>query len=193
MSARSGKNNGSPLKAILTIIVIMWLVLFACMIAPGIRELGIRPRTVIGFVGIFTAPFIHADMFHLIANTIWLFILGLIFLRLEKDRASYIILPIYFLSGFGPWIIGRSGSVHIGASGIVYGLLGYLLTIGFFRRHFLTILLSAVLFFLFGGALWGILPVYGGAPVSWEGHLSGFAAGILTAWSEGGPQRKRRR
>ncbi|HPA70846.1 MAG TPA: rhomboid family intramembrane serine protease [Spirochaetota bacterium] len=176
--------NLQPLKIILGIIAVLWIVLFISWAAPSINMFGIRPRSIPGLIGIFTSPFLHGSVVHLAANTTGLFFLGLIFLTVERARAGYIIIPIYVLAGLGTWIIGRSGSLHIGASGVIYGLLGYLLFIGIFRRNFWTILMSVAIILLYGGALWGVLPQIGYPQISWEGHLSGFLAGILTAKAE---------
>jgi membrane associated rhomboid family serine protease len=176
--------NLQPLKIILGIIAALWIVLFISWGAPFIKQFGIHPRSLFGLIGIFASPFLHENMLHLAANTTGLFFLGVIFLSVEKARAGYIIIPIYVLSGLGTWIIGRSGSVHIGASGVIYGLLGYLLFIGIFRKSAWTILLSLAIFFLYGGALWGLLPQLGNPMISWEGHLSGFLSGIVTAKAE---------
>ncbi len=185
---RSGKGrftNRQAIRTVLAIIGILWLVLLLTLVIPSIKYLGIRPRTLIGLAGILAAPLIHDGIIHCAANTMGILVLGFLFAGLEKQRAGYILIPIYLLSGLGPWVFGAANSIHIGASGVIYGLLGYLLTIGFFRRHFKTILLSILVLVLYGGALWGIFPSYGRFPISWEGHLSGFLAGVLVAWSEG--------
>lgn len=182
--AEQKKLNFQGLKTALFIIALLWVILLLSTVFESITSLGIRPRSIFGLIGIFTSPLIHKNMAHLIANSTGLFFLGLIFLGLEQSRAGYIIIPIYLFSGLGTWIIGRPDSNHIGASGIVYGLMGYLLTIGFFRKSIWTILLSVLIFILYGGTLWGIFPFINGDHVSWEGHLCGFLAGILTAWSE---------
>lgn len=182
--AEQRKLNFQGLKTMLFIIALLWIILLLSTVFESITSLGIRPRSVSGIIGIFTSPLIHRDMAHLIANSTGLFFLGLIFLGLEQSRAGFIIIPIYLFSGLGTWIIGRPDSNHIGASGVVYGLMGYLLTIGFFRKNVWTILLSILIFVLYGGTLWGIVPIINGVHVSWEGHLCGFLAGILTAWSE---------
>ncbi len=191
MVTKTEKLNLQPLKIILALIALLWIVLFISWAVPSLNQLGIRPRTIPGLIGIIVSPFLHGDIVHLMANTTGLFFLGLIFLGLEKSRAGYIMVPIYILSGLGTWIIGRAGSVHIGASGIIYGLLGYLLFIGIFRKHIWTIILSIAIFLLYGGALWGVLPQIGFSQISWEGHLSGFLSGIITAKAEANMNRIR--
>ncbi len=184
MPAEQRHYNLMPLKILIALIAILWIILFITWGVPVIKSFGIYPRTLTGLVGILTSPFLHDNVMHLAANTTGLLFLGFVFITLEKSRAGYIMIPIFLLSGLGTWIIGRSGSVHIGASGIIYGLLGYLLFIGIFRRSFRTVLLAVFIFLLYGGALWGVLPAIGAAHISWEGHLSGFLSGILTAKAE---------
>jgi membrane associated rhomboid family serine protease len=184
MTAIDKKNLFLPLKNVLIFVLLLWVILFIELIIPFIKELGIRPREFFGLIGIFTSPFIHDNIFHLIANTTGLIVLGTIFMYLAGKRAIYILLSIIILGGIGTWLIGRSGSNHIGASGIVYGLLGFLLLFGIFKKSAGTILISILVFLLYGGALWGVFPMVGGPAVSWEGHLCGFAAGTLVAWSE---------
>ncbi len=174
----------TSLKISLGIIALLWAILLLSTIMPFIKNLGIHPRVIMGLVGIITSPFIHDNMSHLIANSTSILILGTIFIATEKERAFYISIPIVLLGGLGTWLIGRSGTNHIGASGIIYGILGYLLTIGIFRRKIGSLLIALVIFILYGGALWGVLPVISGYRVSWEGHLCGFLVGILAAWSE---------
>jgi membrane associated rhomboid family serine protease len=175
-----------PLKAVFVTLAVLWIIFFLASIFPELKNMGIYPRTIHGLIGILTSPFIHADLSHLIANSTGILILGTVFASLEGSRFKYIIVPIFLLSGLGTWLIGRSGSVHIGASGVIYGLLGYLLFAGIFTKKLSTIAVSILVLFLYGGAVWGIFPLIGQPYISWEAHLSGFIAGIITAWSEAG-------
>lgn len=179
------------LQTIAAIIAILWLLLFLSALFPLILNWGIKPRTVSGLIGIVTAPFLHGNATHLIANSLALFVFGLIFLKVEKTRTVYILVPIYLLSGFGTWAIGRAGAVHIGASGIIYGLFGYLVSIGIFRKNFTLILLSILLLFFYGSLLWGIIPIFNNPLISWEGHLCGFVSGIITARAQASLERKK--
>ena len=183
MIHNSGKNI-RPFKTIFFIIALLWIAFFISWALPAITQFGIKPRTLEGLLGIFIAPLLHGNIAHLSANSLALFVLGLIFIGVEKVRAAYIIVPIYLLSGLGTWAIGRAGTVHIGASGIIYGLLGYLVFIGIFRKSAKLILLSVALLVVYGGMLWGVLPLMGNPLISWEGHLSGLLSGIITARAE---------
>ena len=168
----------SSFEIMIFVIGILWLILFLSLFIP-IKRLGILPRDINGLKGILFAPFIHAHFFHLTANSISLFILGWIFLALEKKRAIMITILIIVLGGLGTWLIGRSGAVHIGSSGVIYGLMGYLFSAGIFNRNIKTIIVSLITFIVYGGAIWGVFP--GNTFISWESHLCGLLAGIMTA------------
>ena len=139
---------------------------------------GILPRHIIGLRGILFAPFLHGNLAHLIANTIPFITLGW-FVMLQETSDFFIVTGITMIvSGLGVWLFGSSG-VHIGASSLIFGYLGFLLLRGYFQRNFASILLSLIVGFLYGGAIWGVLPTVPG--VSWEGHLFGFIGGIIAA------------
>ncbi|NOY61865.1 MAG: rhomboid family intramembrane serine protease [Gammaproteobacteria bacterium] len=176
----------SPAKVLLIAIVVMWVVYGLQYFLP-LQQFGIVPRTFSGLIGIVAAPFLHANLLHLITNTVSLVLLGMLFFTVQGKKSLTISIEIILIGGFLTWLIGRPDSVHIGASGYIYGLLGYALFIGIFQRKWSNILFSAVIFFLYGGALWGLLPV--NPFVSWEGHVSGFVAGALCAKFAGQQQR----
>jgi membrane associated rhomboid family serine protease len=141
---------------------------------------GIVPRTLIGLRGIVLAPLLHGGFPHLIANTGPLLVLGW-FVMLRQTSYWFIVGALVTLvGGAGVWLVGATGSVHIGASIVVFGFLGYLLLRGWFERRPWPIVGSVVVGALYGGALWGILPAERG--ISWEGHLFGFLGGVLGAW-----------
>ncbi|MBK6516307.1 MAG: rhomboid family intramembrane serine protease [Polyangiaceae bacterium] len=160
---------------------VMWVqeIVDALVFRGWLDNFGIRPRTLFGLVGIVCAPFLHADFAHLIANTIPLAVLAfLIMMRKKRDLAVVTVLSA-LVGGLGIWLVGRGNSVHLGASILVFGYLGYMLSRGIFERSFWSIVGSVVVFLVYGGALFGVLP--GQAGVSWEGHLFGFAGGVLAA------------
>ncbi len=163
---------------IIFVMVILWSMLIIGFFLP-VKNYGIVARNIEGLKGILAAPFIHAHPFHLITNSLSLFILGWIFIALERRRAIMITLHIILWGGLGTWIIGRSGAVHIGSSGVIYGIMGYLFFTGIFNRNIKTILVSIGTFFLYGGAIWGVFPA--NSFISWESHLCGLATGIVVA------------
>ena len=140
---------------------------------------GIWPRRVDWLWGILFAPFLHGGLGHLVANTSSLLFLG--WLVLLRRLGNFLVVTVLAIltSGLGVWLFGRPNSVHIGASGLVFGYLGYLLLRGYFERRVTSIVLSVVVGLLYGGALSGVLP---GVPgISWEGHLFGFLGGVAAA------------
>ncbi|HEY9814078.1 MAG TPA: rhomboid family intramembrane serine protease [Candidatus Sericytochromatia bacterium] len=185
MSSNDSKAIARELKTHTTIlggaIAIMWIleIIDLFFLRGRLNAYGIRPHTIIGLRGILFAPFLHAGLGHLIANTIPFLTLGwLIMLRETSD--FFIVTAITTLvSGLGVWLFGNPYSVHIGASGVVFGYLGFLLLRGYFERSFIAIALSLIVGFFYGGVIWGILPTQRG--ISWEGHLFGFIGGILAA------------
>jgi membrane associated rhomboid family serine protease len=140
---------------------------------------GIIPRNVIGLRGILFAPFLHGSFAHLIANTVPFLTLGwLVMLRRTSDF-WWVSAIAALIGGLGTWLIAPSLSVHIGASGIIFGYLGFLLSRGYFERNFGSMMLSVTVGVLYGGLLWGVLPQQPG--ISWQGHLFGFIGGVVAA------------
>ncbi|HEY9866554.1 MAG TPA: rhomboid family intramembrane serine protease [Candidatus Obscuribacterales bacterium] len=145
----------------------------------GLNRLGIHPRNIQGLQGILWAPFLHGNFRHLASNTVPLIALGW-FVMLRDIKDFFIVTFITMIvSGFGVWLFGSPNTIHIGASGVVFGYLGFLLLRGFFERSFLSIVLSLVVGWLYGGLLWGVLPLQYG--ISWQGHLFGFIGGVFAA------------
>jgi membrane associated rhomboid family serine protease len=151
----------------------------AVLFQGSLDRFGVRPRSMEGLVGVAFAPLLHMGFGHLIANTLPLITLGwLIMLRQTRDLVVVTVLAA-LVSGLGTWLIGASHSVHIGASGVIFGYFGFLLLRGYFERSILSIGLSLAVAAVYGGMLWGVLP--SGYRISWEGHLFGFLGGVLAA------------
>ncbi|WP_437784525.1 rhomboid family intramembrane serine protease [Sorangium sp. So ce1097] len=145
----------------------------------SLDALGIRPRTASGLVGIALAPLLHGGFAHLAANTVPFLALGwLIMLRRTTDLVLVTLLSA-LVGGLGVWLIGAPSSVHVGASGVIFGYFGFLLLRGWFERSAVSIALSLVVGLVYGGMIWGVLPTRMG--ISWEGHLFGFLGGVLAA------------
>lgn len=184
MSNQETKTLASELKTQVTIlgsfVTLMWVleIVDVFVFRQGLNVYGILPREIIGLRGILFAPFLHGGFTHLISNTIPFLLLGW-FVMLQETSEFFIVTPIIMLvSGLGVWLLGAPG-LHIGASGVIFGYLGFLLARGFFERNFPSILLSLIVGSLYGGLIWGVLPIQPG--VSWEGHLFGFLGGVLAA------------
>lgn len=149
------------------------------LLGESLDLFGIRPRNVDALSGILAAPFLHGGLAHLLANTIPLAVLGwLVLLRALKTFVIVTVL-VTVIGGLAVWLFAAPNTIHIGASGLIFGYLGYLLLRGWFERSFTSILIAIVVAVVYGGALWGVLP--GQRGVSWEGHLFGFLAGALSA------------
>lgn len=140
---------------------------------------GIHPRTTQGLWGILVAPFLHGSTEHLLANTVPLITLG--WLVMLRDGRHF--LPVTLLSMLGAglcaWTLGAPGSVHIGASGVVFGYLGFLMLAGWYTRSLGAIALSVLVTALWGSVVLGVLP--GQPGISWQAHLGGFVGGVLAA------------
>jgi membrane associated rhomboid family serine protease len=140
---------------------------------------GIIPRNIWGLRGIILSPFLHADFAHLLANSIPFAVLGW-FVMLQKTRDFFIVSFFSMLfSGAGVWLFGQPNSITVGASGIIFGYLGFLMFRGYFQRNTPSIAVSLLVFFLYGGMIWGVLP--SSPHVSWLAHLFGFLGGLWTA------------
>lgn len=170
------KSFGSAFKAV----ALVWLIHFVGLLLPfHVQNLGIHPHRFSGLFGIFTAPLLHANLYHLVANTTALLILLTIALAYDQKIAIKAVLIIVIIGGFGTWIFGNSGFVHIGAGGVIFGLVGYLLFLGFYGRDLKSLLVSVIVFFMYGGTLMYLLvPVYG---ISWSSHFFGFIGGVCAA------------
>ena len=163
------------------LVVLLWVVELADLIVFGgsLDRLGIRPRTVGGLIGIPLHPLLHLGPQHVFLNSVGLLLFGgLVILREERDFWTAVVLGT-LVGGLGVWLFGRP-SIHVGASGVVFALFGYLLLTGWFDRRIGAILLSAIVFLVWGTALVGLSPTQDG--VSWEAHLFGFLAGGMAAW-----------
>ena len=140
---------------------------------------GIRPHQLIGLRGILFAPFLHGGLGHLMANTAPFLILGWLVMVQETSDFWIVTGLTMLVGGLGVWLFGQPGSVHIGASILIFGYLGFLLLRGHFQRNIASIALSLLAIFLYGSLIWGILPA--DPRVSWQGHLFGFLGGVIAA------------
>ncbi|MBU6229649.1 MAG: rhomboid family intramembrane serine protease [Cyanobacteria bacterium REEB459] len=162
------------------LVAIMWVVewLDHLVFRGQLNGFGIIPRTSVGLRGILFAPFLHLNFAHLLGNTIPFLVLGWLIMLRQTGDFIWVTLIVGLASGLGTWIFGSAGT-HIGASGVVFGYLGYLLSRGIFERRLGSICLSLFVATVYGSLIWGILPLHRG--ISWEGHLFGFLGGILAA------------
>lgn len=185
MSRNNVKAIANTLKTQILIlggfVAIMWIVqiLNLFLFRNTLLIYGVLPRNPDTLRGILFMPFLHGGFPHLIANTVPFLTLGW-FVMLREIRDFWVVTAVTMLvSGLGVWLFGSPGW-HIGASGLVFGYLGYLLSRGFFERNLPSILLSIIVGVLYGGIIIGVLPIQAG--VSWEGHLFGLIGGGIAAW-----------
>ncbi|MBE9032495.1 rhomboid family intramembrane serine protease [filamentous cyanobacterium LEGE 11480] len=144
-----------------------------------LNRFGIRPRQSYGIKGIFLSPLLHGDLKHLAANTLPLVMLGGFILFRNQQTFAIVTAVVWLISGIGTWLFGGPRTNHIGASGIVFGYLGFLLLQGYLERSPIAIGLAVISGVLYGGSLWGVLPIKRGR--SWQGHLFGLIGGGIAA------------
>ncbi len=175
------------------LVLIMWLVkIVETVFDLDFSFLGIKPISAEGLPGILLFHFIHGDWHHLFANTVPILVLGASLYYFYRPIANKILLILMFSTGLITWCMARDG-VHIGASGLVYGLTFFLMLSGFIRRDRKLIIISLIVVFLYGSLVWGLYPKYAiENNISWEGHLAGFVMGIVLAiyFKKEGPQRE---
>jgi membrane associated rhomboid family serine protease len=140
---------------------------------------GLYPRKVSGLQGILFAPLIHGGIRHIVANSLPLFALSSLLFYFYQNISFRVLIICYVLTGVFVWIIGRP-SYHVGASGIIYGLAGFLFVSGIIRKHLGLMAISFLVAFQYGSMIWGIFPIED--RVSWESHFSGLITGIALAW-----------
>ena len=171
------------------VIVLLWLIeITGLILSFDLSKYGIRPLHAEGLPGVILAPLIHSGFKHLFNNSLPLFFLLTLLFYFYPARAFRIVIYIWLLTGILVWLTGRD-SIHIGASGLVYGLATFHFFSGIIRNNLRLTALSLLIVFLYGSMVWGIFPgIY--SDVSWESHLSGFVSGILFSlvYRKEGPQ-----
>jgi membrane associated rhomboid family serine protease len=178
------KEKGKPkfrisLLITLSFILLLWIIkIFETFTKIDLSFLGVLPREVKGLIGIITAPLIHSDFSHLASNTFTLIVLMMFLFYAYTNSSFRVFFTVYIFSNVLVWIFGRE-AYHIGASGVVYGLVAFLFFVGLFRRDSKSIGLSLVVTFMYGGLVWGVLPT--DPKISFEAHLSGAVVGIIAA------------
>lgn len=162
-----------PLILVFSIWLVFW---FEIRFGFDFNNFGVYPREIEGLKGIIFSPFIHGDIKHLFHNSIPLFVLTLALFYFYRRISWQILLFGLLITGLLTWIIGRP-AYHIGASGVIYMLTGFLFFKGIFSKYYRLVALSLIVVFLYGGMLWYVTPV--DPEISWEGHLSGLITGFL--------------
>ena len=180
MAEQSRQHIQNTIKFAGACILLLWSIhILGLITGNSFAQYGIYPRKLDGLIGIITAPLIHGDIEHLFSNTFPFFVLtGVIYFFYEKVAVPSFIF-IYLLTGFTVWLFARPVH-HIGASGVVYGLLSFVLFTGIFRRNLKSIALALSVTVLYSGYFYGLLPL--NEKISWESHLFGALVGVLIAY-----------
>ena len=168
--------------------VVMAVLLAGLWVVEGVDQLsgnaldtyGIHAREVDGLPEIFTAPLLHAGWEHLASNSVPFFAFGLLILLGGVARWAVSSLVSIVTSGLTAWLLTPAGTIVLGASGLIFGWLTYLLVRGLWTRRPGQVALAVVILVVYGGLLWGVLP--GNAGISWQAHLGGAVGGVLAAW-----------
>jgi len=176
---------GTELKEQIQILAAVTLIFWVVFIIDrsfwngNLSQFGIMPHRLIGLRGILFAPFLHGNYYHIASNTASFLVLGWMVMLRNTNDFYFVSLFTAIASGLGTWLVGSPYSVHIGASGVIFGYFGYLLSRGYFEKSFVAIAISITIAMSYGSLIWGILPTR--SYISWEGHLFGFIGGVLAA------------
>jgi len=166
---------GYPIAFVLLIWIVFWV---EVRFGYRLNNLGVFPRTFSGLRGVIFSPFIHGSLEHLYHNSTPLLVLSTALFYFYRAIAWKVILYGILISGLFTWGIGSTG-YHIGASGLIYVLMSFMLFKGIFSKHYRLTALSFIVIFLYGSMLWYVFPIK--ENMSWEGHLSGLLVGFVFA------------
>jgi len=147
----------------------------------SLNDYGIVSHRVTGLLGVIWAPLLHVGWQHLISNTLPVLLFGFLAMAVGIRQWVAVTVVIWLISGLGVWLTEDTGVSTVGASGIAFGWLMFLLVRGIFNRSFKQLVVAAVLLFYWGSALWGLLPNVN-PEISWQAHAFGALGGLLAAW-----------
>lgn len=179
MAEEKKKFIDSILYPVLFVILIWLIKIIEFLFGFDLTMLGLFPRSITGLIGIITFPLIHSNLDHLMSNTLPFLLLGTGIFYFYPNCSKKVITIIYIFTGIFVWLFARP-AFHIGASGLIYGFASFLFFSGIIRRDTRSITLSLLVTFLYGGLIWGVLPLDN--HVSWEGHLFGGMVGLISAF-----------
>jgi membrane associated rhomboid family serine protease len=182
ITRRKGQDQREGIALLIAIVLVMWVVEAINALDSGLHldNDGIYPRNIDHLWGIFTSPFLHLTWSHLIDNTVPFVFMGLIIALRGAIRLAAVTAIVIVVGGLGTWLIAPSGTVTVGASGVVFGYATYLLAIGLFNRRLLEIAVGLVVGVVWGGALLSSVVPHQG--VSWQAHVCGAIGGVVAAY-----------
>ena len=180
MSERLGTDRTNALLLVVAMVGVMWMLeVVDIAVDHRLDNYGIHPRDVDGLAEILAAPFLHAGFGHLISNTVPFLAMGAAIALGGLVRVALVTLIVAVVSGLGTWLIAASNSVHLGASGVVFGYASYLVARGIFSRRLSELAVGVVVVAIWGiGLLQGLLPQ---ERISWQAHLFGVIGGLIAA------------
>jgi membrane associated rhomboid family serine protease len=179
-TARDSRFEGA--RIVLALLAAMWAFeILDVALNHSLDQYGIEPRDPEGLFGVVAAPFLHAGFGHLLANSIPFVVLGLVIAFQGAVRVLAVTAIVMVVSGLGTWLVAPADTLHIGASGVVFGYATYLLARGLFNRSVLEILIGVAVAAVWGTALLGGLMPRDG--ISWQGHFFGALGGVIAAWA----------
>ncbi|HVL31210.1 MAG TPA: rhomboid family intramembrane serine protease [Solirubrobacteraceae bacterium] len=190
MSGRLGSDRANALMLVAAMVALMWITELVDVVAGGsLDAYGIRPRDVGALPEIAAAPFLHAGFGHLLSNTVPFALMGAAIALAGLMRVAAVTAIVGLVSGLGTWLIASSGTVHLGASGLVFGYASYLVARGLLSRRLAELAVGAIVV-----AVWGIGLAQGLLPqerISWQAHVFGAIGGVLAASMLAGSRRRR--
>lgn len=168
----------------LLLIAILWIVQWLdALSSTDFYKWGLMPRSIEGLKGILFMPLLHSqhDIHHILNNSVTLYLLLAVLIYYYRDIALKVFVLLWIMTGALVWIYAENrGAYHIGMSGVIYGLLGFLFTSGVLRRYLPLQAISLFIVFIYGNMIWGVFPIR--VNVSWEGHFMGLVAGVILAF-----------
>lgn len=175
------RDLSAQVKILGALVALMWgLEIVDWALGGYLNRFGIMPRSILGLRGILFAPLLHGGFGHLLANTVPFVALGWLVMVKRTEDFFWVTAIVMGVSGLGTWLLGAPRSIHIGASGVVFGYFGFLIARACLERSLSAVFLAIVAGSLYGGLIWGISPFQRG--ISWEGHLFGLIGGGIAAW-----------
>ncbi|HXA48519.1 MAG TPA: rhomboid family intramembrane serine protease [Burkholderiaceae bacterium] len=179
-SSNPQRNIKLQIALLIFFLGIMWGAECLNFLVDGrLDQYGIVPRSTIGLRGILFAPFLHVSFAHLITNSLPFFILGGFVMLRRTGDFLWVTAIVMLVGGLGTWLIAPADTVHVGASGVIFGYLGFLMARGYFERSLVSMVVSIAIGVTYGSLIWGVLP--GQTGISWQGHFFGLLGGIMAA------------